>query len=125
MDKATQIFSQHSSDETQQPPVDQSDYLGEELEMFAGYTKVLVSKLLSSRRRYSRPSSECAPSSPSKTSLHSVSNPLSPDLMSEWLRDPSSFNPPEVPYDPSDLEPAGQGLHPEWLSFMQDSGFFQ
>lgn len=67
MDKATKIFSHRQGEGNSASDDDLPDDLdfGEELEMFAGRTKVLVSKFLSSSRQI-RPS---APSSPLDTSV--------------------------------------------------------
>lgn len=140
MDRATKIFSPHQTSEPLQAQVDKSDYFGDEMEMLAGYTKVLVSKFLSSRHPVTEslggksayvpqhsnsaelyfPPQLCSTTEDTDDSPLVTYFPQASDLMSDWLMDQSAAK--EVAFSSTDEQPA---LTAEWLSFMQESGFLE
>lgn len=142
--RATEVFShRHEND----PPLSNHDHdLGDELEIFGGQTKVLVSNLLSNHRLQPRgPPSPSPPSTGSSTAASSSSPSLNlqEDAGYEWLQGLSdtsmtttdavtnAFSPEFIeslmignaPLQSAAVDNQQPVLNQEWLAFMEQAGY--
>ncbi len=108
LQKATHAFHYRHEHAPETRNVPESSDIGEELQMFAGHTKILVSKFLSSRRLNE--------SFNANTNMQMLSP--SSDFMFEWLRSGDIG-------DAGDEDVATPGLNSEWVSFMRESGMLE
>ena len=108
LQKATHAFQYRHEHASKTRNVPESSDIGEELQMFAGHTKILVSKILSSRRLNE--------SFNANTNMQILSP--SSDFMFEWLKSGDIG-------DTGDEDVATPGLNSEWVSFMRESGMLE
>ena len=108
LQKATHAFQYRHEHASKTRNVLESSDIGEELQMFAGHTKILVSKILSSRRLNE--------SFNANTNMQILSP--SSDFMFEWLKSGDIG-------DTGDEDVATPGLNSEWVSFMRESGMLE